>query len=134
VINNIVTQSWETIPNCTSGKIEPTLPAYSHTIVLLVSSLNLVYLLKVDCSRGEFVHGDVKGSNGGFRHWPVSGLAISSVAACFSNPNVHSVYFAFISAIKEPAHLFQAGFWASLVPYHRTVTFSRHSSPTNHPM
>jgi len=36
----------------------------------------------------------VKGSNGGFWHWWVSGLALSSVDACFSSSNVHSVDFA----------------------------------------
>jgi len=40
------------------------------------------------------IHNDVKGLNGGFRHWQVSGLAISSVAACFSIPNIHGVDFA----------------------------------------
>ena len=35
-----VTQSRETVPNCTLGKIKLTSPAYSHTTVLLVSSLN----------------------------------------------------------------------------------------------
>ena len=55
-----VTQSWETEPNRTSDKIKLTPPAYSHTTVLLVSSLTLVYLLN---AKGD---GDVKGSNGGF--------------------------------------------------------------------
>jgi len=35
-----VTQPWEIVPNCTSGKIKLTPPAYSHTTVLLISSLN----------------------------------------------------------------------------------------------
>jgi len=42
----------------------------------------------------------------------VSGPAISSVAASFSSPNVHTV------DIKEPAQPLQAGFWASLASYH----------------
>ena len=61
------------------------------------------------------MYSDVKGSNGGFRHWQVSGLTISSVAACFSSPIVHSVDYA-ISAIKEPVQPLQAGFLALLVP------------------
>ena len=35
-----VTQSRETVPNRTSGKIKLTPPAYSHTTALLVSNLN----------------------------------------------------------------------------------------------
>ena len=87
---NILTQSWETVLNHTSVKIKLTPPAYSHTTLLLVSSLNfslptLGWLLQ------EWIHDDVKGLNGGLRHWRVFG---SSVAACFSSPNVHSVDFA----------------------------------------
>ena len=49
-----VTWSRETVPNRTSGKIKLTPPAYSHTTVLLVCSLTLVYLLEADRSRSEF--------------------------------------------------------------------------------
>jgi len=34
-----VTQPGEAVPNCSQGKIKLTPPAYSHTTVLLVSSL-----------------------------------------------------------------------------------------------
>ena len=44
----------ETVPNRTSGKIKLTPPAYNHTTVLLVSSLNFDLLAEADCSRGEF--------------------------------------------------------------------------------
>jgi len=52
-----VTQYWETVPNCTSGKIKLTPPAYSLTTVLLVSYLKfgLLTILEADCSRGEFM-------------------------------------------------------------------------------
>jgi len=44
----------------------------------------------------------MKGLNGGFWHWQVSGLILSSIVACFSSPDVHSVDFA-----AQPSH---AGF------------------------
>ena len=34
---------------------------------------------------------NVKGLNGGFRHWQVSEVAISSVAVSLSSPNIHTV-------------------------------------------
>ena len=41
LLSSFMTQSWETVPiNRTSGKIKLTPPAYSHTTVLLISSLN----------------------------------------------------------------------------------------------
>ena len=33
----------------------------------------------------------MKGLNGSFWHWQVSGMAISSVAACINSPNIHSI-------------------------------------------
>jgi len=36
-------------------------------------------------------HCDLEGLNSGYWHWWVSGLAIPSIAACFSCPNVHTV-------------------------------------------
>ena len=46
-----MTQFRETEPNRT---IKPTLVAGSHTIVLLISSLNFTILLKADDNRGDF--------------------------------------------------------------------------------
>ena len=43
----------------------------------------------------------MKGLNGGFKHWRVSGLAISSVAACFGSPNVYSVDFALFQPLRN---------------------------------
>ena len=40
IISQFVTQSWETVPNHASGKYKLTPPAFSHTTVVLVSSLN----------------------------------------------------------------------------------------------
>jgi len=55
----------------------------------------------------------VKGSNGGFRHWQVFGLAISSVAASLSSPNVHTVDCASFQALKSQHSPLQVGFWDS---------------------
>ena len=44
----------------------------------------------------------------------MSGVAISSVAASLSSPNVHTVDFASLQALRS----LQAGFLASLVPNH----------------
>ena len=46
ILSLFVTQSWETVPNRTSGIIKLTPPAYSHTTVLLVSSLNFSALTR----------------------------------------------------------------------------------------
>ena len=44
--NANVTKSRETVPNHTSGKIKLTPPAYNHSTVLLVSSLNFGLLTR----------------------------------------------------------------------------------------
>ena len=49
----------------------------------------------------EWFHSDVKGSNGGFWNWQVSGLAISSVAANFSSLNKNSVDFALFQPLRS---------------------------------
>ena len=41
------------------------------------------------------------GSNGGFRYWQVSGLAIIGVAASFSSPNVHTVDCASLKPLRS---------------------------------
>ena len=96
----IVTWSRETVPNRTSGKIELTPPAYSQVTVLLVSSLNFGLLTRGWLWQG-WIHGDVKGSNGRFRHRQVSGLAISSIAASLGSPNVHTVDCASFQALRS---------------------------------
>ena len=58
-----------------------------YIVHVLIQSAKYIMLSLFACR----IRGDVKGSNGGFRHWQVSGLAVSIVAACFSSPNVHSV-------------------------------------------
>ena len=68
----------KTEPNRTSGKIKLTPPADCHTTVLLISSLNFSQATWGWFQQGWF-YSDVKGSNAGFWHWQVSGLAISSV-------------------------------------------------------
>ena len=75
-----VTKSWETEPNSISRKIKSKPPADCHTIVLLLSVSSLNFSLPTHGRRG------VKGSNGGFWHWRVSGLSISNVASFFSSP------------------------------------------------
>ena len=77
---------------------------YSHTTVLLVSSLNLG-LSTWGLLLQRWIHGDVKHQNGGSRHWQVPGLAISSVAACFSSSNVHSVDFASYQPLRSRHNL-----------------------------
>jgi len=47
----------------------------------------------------------------------VPGVATSSVAACFSSPNVHRVDCASFLLLGGQ-HTPQAGFWALLVPMH----------------
>jgi len=61
---------------------------------------------------------NLKGSNGSFRHWQVSGLTISRIAACFSCPNVHSVDCASFKPLRSQHNRSRLIFWASLVPYH----------------
>ena len=58
----------------------------SHITVILVSSLNLSLPTWGWLQQG-WIHGDVKGSNGSFRHWQVSGLGTSSIAAWLSSPS-----------------------------------------------
>jgi len=70
----------------------------------------------------------VKGSNGGFWHWIVSGLAIISVAA---SPNFHSVDLASFQPLRK-GQIFKAGFLALLVPYLQYLPAI--PSPTTHPM
>ena len=124
-----VTQSWETVPNCTSGKIKLTPSAYSHTTVLLVSRLNFNLLTRGRLWQG-WLHGDLKGSNGGFRHWQVSGLAVSSVAACFSSPNVHSVNFASFQPLKNQQSPSRLVFGLNWCP---TTILNHNISPPIHP-
>ena len=56
----------------------------------------------------------MKGSNGGFWHWWLSGLAISIVAACFSSQNIHSVGKALFQLLRS----LPSWFWALLVSHH----------------
>ena len=100
-----MTQSWETIPNHKSGKIKLTPPENSHTTVLLVSSLNFSL---PNCSRDIFTvmwkARMAVSSSGKCLGWqcPVLLLALAS-----KRPQCR---FCFVSAIKEPAQPFQAGF------------------------
>jgi len=48
-----------------------------------------------------WIHDDVKGLNGGFRHWQVSGLVISSVAASLSSLNVHTINCASFQPLRS---------------------------------
>ena len=71
----------------------------------------------------------MEGWNGGFRHWQVSGLAISSIAACFSSPSIRSVDFASFQPLKRqhsPSRLV-CGFHSC--PNFCTITFAHHSIP-----
>jgi len=58
----------------------------------------------------------VKGLNGGFRHWQVSGVAISSVAACFSSQNIQSVDFASFQPSRSQHNPFRLVFGLHLCP------------------
>ena len=70
-------------------------------------------------------------SNGSFRHWQVSGLATSSVAAFFIAVHCR---FCFISAIEEPSQPHPGWFlgFTSALPQFWTITFSCQSIP-HHP-
>ena len=61
-------------------------------------------------SKQGLIHGDVKGLHDGFRHWQVSELAISSVAACFSSLNVCSVDFASFQLSRSQHNPFRLNF------------------------
>ena len=52
----------------------------------------------------------MKGSIDSFWHWQVSGLAISSVAACFGSPNIHSVDIASFQPLKSQHSSFKLVF------------------------
>ena len=99
---------------------------YSHTTVLLVSSLNFSLRLIV------------AGVNSwlcirlGWRFQAMASVWAGNIQCCcfFSSQSKHPQYrFCFISTIKEPAQPFQAGFWASLVPHHHFLPF-HHPPPT----
>ena len=109
-----MTQSWKTIPNRTAGKIKLTPPAYYYTILLLISGLNFSLPTQSWLQQG------------GFRYWQVSGLAISSVAACFSSANIHSVDFASFQPIRSQ-HI------ASRLILYYNLFLPVHP-PTTHPM
>ena len=67
-----------------------------HTTVLLVSR-TLVNVLKADSNRGGFTMAQMVVSGTG----RLSGLAISSVAACCSIPSIHSVNFPTFQPLKN---------------------------------
>ena len=85
----------------------------------------MAYLLKADCSRGEFTvmwkAQMVASGTGKCLDWlyPMLLLVLAACRLCF------------ISTIKEPAQTLQASFWASLVPYHNfeLLPFPANSSP-----
>jgi len=124
-----VTQSRETVPNRTSGKIKLTPPAYSHTTLLLVSSLTYVRLIVAEvnwqwCERLGWWFQTLASAWAGY----------IQVGASFSSPNVHSVDCALFQPLRSqhtPGCFF--GFTSAL-PQFWNITFSRQSIPTTHPM
>ena len=71
--------------------------------MLLVSSIN--FSLPTWLIVAGWIHSDMKGSNGGFRHWQVSGPAISGVAACYSSTNVDFASFQPLRSQHKPSRL-----------------------------
>ena len=79
---------------------------YSPTTIVVWSTWSGIHLFYVSLrTQGWFyqgwIHSDVKGSNGDFWHWQVSGLAISCLAAFFSSSNVDSVDFASFQPLRS---------------------------------
>ena len=74
----------------------------------------------------------MKGSNGSFWHWWVLGLAISSVAACFSSPNIHSVDFALFKSLGNQHQPFRLVFGLYTCP--TTILYSKFCLPFRLPL
>jgi len=81
------------------------------------------------------VHGGVNGPNDSFWHWKVSGLAIFSVAACFSSRNIHSVDFLLHFSYQRASTAMPSCFLVfnrALPPFY-ALAFACHSIPHHTP-
>jgi len=121
----------ETIPNRTSGKIELTPPACSHTIVLLVSSLNFGLLTQTLDIASQDTCQCLKPPFEPFTS-PWIHPCYNQLCCFFEQPKRPHCWLCFILGISTvPPGWFLSS--TSTLPQFWTVTFSRQSIPHRPP-